>query len=223
MSATVTSISSGPRTPRGKSASALNALSHGLTARSPVLPSESPAQFEAFRAAILDRFSPQAPEDIAAILDYVDVTWRLRRIAILEAEMIALEIQRMQDDPAIARLLPTLTPNASEALAVERLFASRALVNLHRMEDRLTRRLKINQPLFDFLAERANEREYLRRQAEAQAANQTTSKLALVKNELPIGVPVTNDDAGRNDLCPCGSGLKWKRCCIAKSPLPEAA
>ena len=23
-------------------------------------------------------------------------------------------------------------------------------------------------------------------------------------------------DVGRNDLCPCGSGLKFKRCCLSK-------
>lgn len=213
MSATVISISTGPRTPRGKATSALNALTHGLTSKCPVLPSEMPAQFEAFRAAVLDRFVPQAPEDVATVLDYVDATWRLRRIALHEAELITLEVKRLQDDPAVAQLLPTLTPTASEALAVERLFASKALVNLHRLEDRLTRRLARIQPLLDFLAERANEREYVRR----QLASETPPKLAIVKNELPAAI-----DAGRNDLCPCGSTLKFKRCCIDK-PLPEAA
>lgn len=29
---------------------------------------------------------------------------------------------------------------------------------------------------------------------------------------------------GRNDLCPCGSNLKYKRCCLNKpQPLPQAA
>jgi len=27
---------------------------------------------------------------------------------------------------------------------------------------------------------------------------------------------------GRNDLCPCGSGIKFKRCCLGKTPLPAA-
>jgi hypothetical protein len=212
MSATVTSIATGPRTPQGKANSALNALTHGLTAKSPVLPSEMPAQFEAFRAAVLDRFAPQAPEDVASVLEYIDATWRLRRIALHEAELITLEIKRMQDDPALAQLLPTLTATASEALAVERLFASKALVNLHRLEDRLSRRLARVKPIIDFLGERANEREYLRRQAEAQAkvkvSQHQQAKLALVptptrpsvgssnvQNELPQPI-----DAARNNI-----------------------
>jgi preprotein translocase subunit SecA len=28
---------------------------------------------------------------------------------------------------------------------------------------------------------------------------------------------------GRNELCPCGSGLKHKRCCLHKPPIPAAA
>jgi uncharacterized protein YecA (UPF0149 family) len=24
--------------------------------------------------------------------------------------------------------------------------------------------------------------------------------------------------AGRNDLCPCGSGLKYKKCCLGQRP-----
>ena len=27
---------------------------------------------------------------------------------------------------------------------------------------------------------------------------------------------------GRNDLCPCGSGIKFKRCCLGKAPVPAA-
>ena len=207
MSAPVTSISTGPRTPQGKATSALNALTHGLTSKSPVLPSELPAQFEAFRATVLDRFSPKAPEDVATVLDYIDCTWRLRRIAVLEAELITIEIKRLADDPQLAQLLPNLTVNALEALAIERLFASKALVNLHRLEDRLSRRLARIQPPLDFLADRANEREYTRRQTASTAA-----KLHIIskneKNELPL--------AGRNDFCPCGSGLKFKRCCLDK-------
>ncbi|MBJ7449548.1 MAG: SEC-C domain-containing protein [Parachlamydiales bacterium] len=26
---------------------------------------------------------------------------------------------------------------------------------------------------------------------------------------------------GRNDPCPCGSGLKYKKCCISKPPKPK--
>ena len=42
--------------------------------------------------------------------------------------------------------------------------------------------------------------------------------LHLSENEVLIGVkPSTVEKVGRNDPCPCGSGKKYKKCCINKS------
>ena len=30
-----------------------------------------------------------------------------------------------------------------------------------------------------------------------------------------------NVKVGRNDLCPCGSGLKYKKCCLVKNLAPN--
>jgi hypothetical protein len=30
-----------------------------------------------------------------------------------------------------------------------------------------------------------------------------------------------NPKVGRNDPCPCGSGLKYKKCCALKSPMQK--
>lgn len=30
-----------------------------------------------------------------------------------------------------------------------------------------------------------------------------------------------NEKIGRNDPCPCGSGKKFKQCCISKPPAPK--
>ncbi|MBN8734381.1 MAG: SEC-C domain-containing protein, partial [Acidobacteria bacterium] len=36
--------------------------------------------------------------------------------------------------------------------------------------------------------------------------------------------PITKPAApGRNAQCPCGSGRKYKHCCLGKTPLPQAA
>lgn len=36
--------------------------------------------------------------------------------------------------------------------------------------------------------------------------------------------PVHVDKIGRNELCPCGSGIKYKRCCLGKpAPAPQPA
>lgn len=42
-----------------------------------------------------------------------------------------------------------------------------------------------------------------------------------LRHALPLVVQATkpsNLPVGRNDPCPCGSGMKYKKCCIRKSP-----
>ena len=45
-------------------------------------------------------------------------------------------------------------------------------------------------------------------------------KLKSVPRPAPHIAPVT---LGRNALCSCGSGLKFKRCCVSKNTHPAAA
>jgi len=52
--------STGPRTPEGKAAVAQNALKHGLCARRDVVITESQADFDLHRSALLDELAPQA-------------------------------------------------------------------------------------------------------------------------------------------------------------------
>jgi hypothetical protein len=148
--AKVTAKGGGPRTKEGKAISSQNAITHGLTAQSPLLPSENPAGYEAFLASARTRLSPDNPEFDALVVEYADITWRLRRAAAHEAKLIHLECTRMQierqDDDDLDDLLNAIEEAGNdaetlEALAVDRLFQSKTLVNLHRQEDRLNRRL----------------------------------------------------------------------------------
>lgn len=54
---------------------------------------------------------------------------------------------------------------------------------------------------------------YLRKMA---AARQSTESMERFMQELRAGDAQTARQAGRNDLCPCGSGRKFKRCCLGK-------
>jgi hypothetical protein len=79
----------GPRTEAGKQRSSLNALRHGLTATSPVLPSEDPAAFEAHRRQFFDEHQPATPTESQLVQELADTSWRLNRIPLLEAEVLA--------------------------------------------------------------------------------------------------------------------------------------
>jgi len=83
--------STGPRTDAGKARSALNSISHGLTAQSPLLPSEDLAAFERHRQAILDEYRPQGPTESQLVDELADTSWRLKRIPALEASLFRLQ------------------------------------------------------------------------------------------------------------------------------------
>jgi hypothetical protein len=102
--------STGPRTAAGKQRSSLNALRHGLTAASPVLPSEDRAAYESHRRRFLDEYQPATPTESQLVQELCDTSWRLNRIPLLETDVLARAA-----DPTLAfdivdahRLLATL-------------------------------------------------------------------------------------------------------------------
>src|SRR5580692_12173968 len=81
--------STGPRTDSGKQRSSLNALRHGLTAASAVLPSEDQAAYDAHRSGFIDEYRPATPTETQLTQELADTAWRLNRIPALEAELFS--------------------------------------------------------------------------------------------------------------------------------------
>jgi hypothetical protein len=120
MSSTSATAAGGPKSPEGKAISSRNAIRHGLTSVSPLLPSEDPAEFEAFQSNVVTQYDPQDAEDTVIVLAYVDTLWRLRRVPAQESRLITIEVLRMKlaakDDPALAQFMllsanPTPSPS----------------------------------------------------------------------------------------------------------------
>ena len=76
--------STGPATAAGKTASRLNALKHGLTARHHVLPTETEDEFEDFVAAFVDALKPDGVFERTLTERLVAIAWRLRRVPLFE-------------------------------------------------------------------------------------------------------------------------------------------
>jgi len=129
--------STGPRTSDGKARSAQNALKHGLTAATPVLPDEDAAAFEALRQRLFEQYQPRVAVGAELVEDLADNLWRLRRVPGIDADILqrdywesqihAAEEALRQATPDWA-LLQTLvdTPSAEEQAAAERVRATRA-------------------------------------------------------------------------------------------------
>jgi hypothetical protein len=71
--------STGPRTFQGKAAVSQNAVKHGLFADHDVICSESQADFDLYRAQILDELAPLSPMESMLAERIVTLSWRLKR------------------------------------------------------------------------------------------------------------------------------------------------
>ena len=82
-----TNRSTGPRTEAGKQRSSQNALTHGLTAASPVLATEDLAAYQLHCRQFLDEYKPATPTETQLTQELADTAWRLNRIPSLEAAL----------------------------------------------------------------------------------------------------------------------------------------
>jgi len=109
--------STGPKTPEGKAAVAQNALKHGLSARRDVIITESQAEFDIHRSALLAEFAPQGPMESILADRIVTLSWRLRRAEAIQNQTIDAMHEKTNSSP-LAKLAKSLrlkglpTPNS---------------------------------------------------------------------------------------------------------------
>jgi len=143
----------GRRTAAGKQRSSMNALTHGLTSRSPVLPSEDQAAFDAHRRGFFDEYKPATPTETQLTQELADTAWRLNRIPALEAALL---------DRAAN------PPTDQAAIEFDIVDAHRALATLGLHYQRLSRQFqKAVDKLREIQSERRHEQERDLRQAAA--------------------------------------------------------
>jgi hypothetical protein len=98
--------STGPRTEEGKKRSSLNALSHGLTGQTVVLPEDDLAAYQKHCAQFHAELKPQGLLETKAVQTIADTYWRLDRIRAMENNLFSLGFHELSgelssDDPAI--------------------------------------------------------------------------------------------------------------------------
>src|SRR5262245_32129954 len=80
--------SSGPRTQEGKRRARMNALKHGLTAKSIVIGDEDPKEFEDLRAKLEHDLQPRTALEGELFERLAGLLWRLRRVPAIEAAIV---------------------------------------------------------------------------------------------------------------------------------------
>jgi hypothetical protein len=90
--------SHGPVTPEGKAKSALNAVTHGLTASAIVLTTESKEKYELLLASYLERCDPDGPIEIDLVEEIVAAKWQQRRVATMITALMDVTMDRMEKE-----------------------------------------------------------------------------------------------------------------------------
>jgi hypothetical protein len=154
--------STGPRTQKGKQRSALNALRHGLTGRTVVMPYEDMDAYHIFCKRLFQTLAPETPLEEQYAQTFCDTQWRLNRARSFEDAMIGLGHSEEAGE------IETEHVQVHAVLTAARVFRddSKSFVNLTLYEQRLHRTLdKTLRELKALQAERKAQR-----QAELDAA-----------------------------------------------------
>src|SRR5207244_5301654 len=80
-------------TPESKASVRHNAVKHGLTADSPVIPGESPAEWQRFLAGIIAGYEPVGRLETEHATMIASLMWRRRRVARFEVAVIAANME----------------------------------------------------------------------------------------------------------------------------------
>jgi hypothetical protein len=88
----------GPKTAQGLAKSSMNAVKHGLTAKTLILPNENPDHFREMFNGYFDLFRPANRKEIDLVSEIVAARWRLNRVwtyqtAVLDLEMDTQAVQ----------------------------------------------------------------------------------------------------------------------------------
>ncbi len=130
-----------PRTAPGKQRSSLNAITHGLSATTAVLPTEDQTDYEKHCRQFRDEYQPATATETQLVQEIADTAWRL------EADLLARAAN---------------PPNPQAAIAFDIVDAHRLLTNLGLHSTRLSR--QFNKAVDHLHALQAERRERERRQ-----------------------------------------------------------
>jgi hypothetical protein len=103
--------STGPRTERGKSSAAHNALKHGFLAHQTVISGETREDFDLHRDHMLAELNPIGPMETLLVDRVIDLSWRLKRANRLQTAAINTMDSNAASNP-IAQLTESMRRNA---------------------------------------------------------------------------------------------------------------
>ena len=222
--------STGPRTPEGKARSSMNALKHGLAARTPLIPGEDEEEFKQFVWEVVEDLGPQGPVQAELAQRVAALMWKRRRLTGAEEQALCQLRERYAERTArrLAELEQAATTeedfeelerekaqeeangarwDANQMLADQFGFKPGALDRLARYEQRISQQIDSALRLLLKLQNRRQWQEKQRSTARAQAHPQGQQRTDIAPAG---GTAAASAAAGRDSACeaaPAGSAV----------------
>src|ERR1035441_405674 len=89
--------STGPKTNLGKQRASQNAVRHGLTAETVLVPLEDAADYQAFEQAVTADYEAETAVERELVLRLASLLWRLRRATSIETGLLQIQDEILQD------------------------------------------------------------------------------------------------------------------------------
>jgi hypothetical protein len=196
----------GPTTPEGKDAVRLNALRHGLTGQTVLMPWEDQDVYQSHCAAILASLTPVGELETQCAQGVADDQWRLNRARAIDTNMFALG--QFDYEPTTGHSQTDAALNSARAFRDN----SKAFLNLSLYEQRINRSLEKNFARLEALQQTRRQQEQNRlleagmaraaeiqqRVVRAHAAAHPGTALAASRDDRPGLVPTEPLEAKAN-------------------------
>jgi hypothetical protein len=212
--------------PHGDVTAPVAGLRDGFRSQTVIIPGEDPSEYTTLLGDLATHFQPTGLSETRFVREMADGEWRLRRIRAIQEEMLAA---RCEDFSAMYPGIKTLHLHAGayNSLLKETGFAHflRYEIKFERQFDRATKGLLAARK--DAAARHRSDRTQPppspgRPSTNAKPRASATGRPTPTEPRASASGPrIVTDEANsvpRNAACPCGSGLKFKRCCGRSAP-----
>jgi len=186
--------SHGPITEEGRKTSSMNALKHGLTARTVVLSNENGDEYDALLESYVDHLQPSDPIQMDLVLEMVNAKWQQRRLSNIESELFEqyMEKPRKASDPAYDSHHAIVEQAAGFRIMAE----STSLTMLNRMGARLERTYSRALNNLLRLRVRGDKDKKDAKRTQSQDRTPTTHHHSPIADYQPPSQPSTSNPAG---------------------------
>src|SRR5216684_8601398 len=129
--------SHGPITEEGRKKSSMNALKHGLTARTVLFSNDNHAEYDALLESYIQSLQPIDPFEMDLVVEMVNTKWQQRRVQKFETELFDQEMDEHKEE--LDKDYKSYSETFEQTYTFQRLTYSASLQMLHREASRLKR------------------------------------------------------------------------------------